>query len=481
MYWGIPPEVNAFRLTRMGVGAGAHAGQIAGFAAASATHVEQATQQAVTAVATSAVFEGSGGVQMLASAMPFSAWLAAAGAHAANAAATIQAGVDAYAVAVAATIPHEVVVANRVREATLEATNILGQNTPAIAEANAEYAEFWGQNAGAMVGYLTVVTGLLGSLSVPLPPMPQASNPGGVLPALAGIGAQAVGLGAQAVSTGLSMGASAGVGGIAAGIATPIALGTGIGLPAAPPPPQPAPGSSGPAPAPGVAPQPIAPPHPGTVGPPQPGAVGPPAPQSAQADLMQAAQPMMGTLTSAPSMLSSAISSPLSQIQQIPSALTGQMGGLMGPLSSLTGGMSGLPGMGSGPPGLSAAGSPWSGLSGANGGFAGGGSAVAASLTKPSAGAGAMGGPVTLPDGWWATQPDAAQPAVAGLRNTASAGGAAMGPGIVGPMGAASASRRGAEHADVAEADKTITVAATAHQVPVLTADGVVYTGGQGG
>ncbi|MGO9103074.1 MAG: PPE domain-containing protein [Mycobacterium sp.] len=466
MYWGIPPEINAFRLTRMGAGPGAHAAQIAGFTTASATHLEQGTQQAVTAVATSASFEGNGGTGMLTSAMSSSTWMAAAGTHAANAAATIAAGVDGYAAAVAATIPHEIVVANRVREATLEATNILGQNTPAIAETNAEYSEFWGQNAGAMMGYLTTVTGLIASLSVPLPILPDATNPAAVLPALAGIASQSAQVGLQALSAGVS----AGMSGASEGVSTPTALGNGLPQPAAPAQPQPTPGSTGSAPQPehGAAP-------------PQPGAALP-AQAGAQGALMESAQPMMGTLTSAPSMLSSALSSPLSQVQAIPSALGGQISGLMAPLSSLAGGMSGGPGLGLGAPGLSAAGSPWSGLSGTNGGFAGGRSAVVASLTKPSAGAG-MGGPVGLPGGWWANEPDAAaiETPVAGLRDTGSAGGAAMGSGMYGPMGAAGASRRGAEHADIAEADKTITVTPTVHRVPVLTADGVVYTGGQGG
>lgn len=457
MYWGIPPEVNAFRLTRMGAGPAAHAAQIAGFATASMTHLEQGTQQAVTAVATSPSFVGNGGTEMLDSAMPSSVWMTAAGTHAATAAATIQAGVDGYAAAVAATVPHEVVVANRVREATLQATNILGQNTPAIVETNAEYSEFWGQNAGAMMGYLTTVAGLMASLSVPLSILPETVNPAAVLPAVTGIAGQSVQLGLQA----LSVGVSAGMTGVGDGVSTTTALGNGLPQPATPTEPEPTQGS------PGSAPQA------------EYGAA-PPAQGGTQGGLMQSAQSMIGTLTSAPSMLSSALSSPLSQAQELPSALSGQMSGLMGPLSSLTGGMSG--GSGLGGLGLSAAGSPWSGLSGANGGFAGGGSAVGASLTKPSAGVG-MGGPVGLPGGWWANLPDeaAVETPLAGLRNNGSAGGAAMESGMYGPMGAASASRRGAEHADIAEADKTITVTPTVHRVPVLTADGVVYTGGPGG
>lgn len=481
MYWGIPPEINAFRLTRMGAGPTAHVAQIAGFTTAATTHLQQGTQQAVTAVATSGVFQGSGGTSMLASALPAAAWMAAAAAHATTAAATIQAGVDAYVAAVSATISHEVVVANRVREAALEATNILGQNTPAIAEANAEYAEYWSQNALAMMTYLGVATGLMGPMATPLPVLPQVSDPVGALPTLttvAGLAGQAVGLGFQVVNAGFS----AGVSGASAGVAAvPAALGAGSGVPAAPAP------TSGPAPpasepAPGVSPQPAVPAQHSLGGVRQPMGAGQAGPAPVQGSLMESAQPMMGMLSQGPQMVSSALSSSVSQLEQIPSALGGQLGGLMGPLTSLAGGMSGgTPGLGAAP-GLSAAGSPWSGLSGANGGFAGGGSAVSASLTKPSAGA-VMGGPVQLPAGWWAQQGDhaASEAPLAGLRSGGAGGPAVMGPGMYGPLGAASGARRGSEYADVGGADKSITVPPTTHRVPVLTAEGVVYTGGQGG
>jgi len=130
---------------------------------------------------------------------------------------------------------------------------------------------------------------------------------------------------------------------------------------------------------------------------------------------------------------------------------------------------------------LSAANAPWSGLSGANGGYAGGGSEVSAALTKPSAGS--LGGPVGLPGGWWANAAasgeDSAGPA-AGLRSGAGAGRSAMAPGMYGPMGAVGRSGRGSQHAEVSEADKMITLGSSAHEAPVLTSEGVVHVG-QGG
>ena len=60
MYWGIPPEVNAFRLTMAGAGPTAHVPQVAAFETAAITHTQQATQMAATAAATAASFVGAG-------------------------------------------------------------------------------------------------------------------------------------------------------------------------------------------------------------------------------------------------------------------------------------------------------------------------------------------------------------------------------------------------------------------------------------
>ena len=51
------------------------------------------------------------------------------------------------------TVPPPVIAANRSLLAALVATNFLGQNTPAIAAPEAQYAEMWAQDAGAMYDY----------------------------------------------------------------------------------------------------------------------------------------------------------------------------------------------------------------------------------------------------------------------------------------------------------------------------------------
>src|SRR6478752_2729328 len=215
MYWGITPEVNAFRLTMAGAGPTAHVPQVTAFETAAITHTQQATQMAATEAATAASFVGAGGQSMMQCAAVQSTWMTTAGAFAQKSAATIGAGINAYGSAVAATIPVPTVVANRVREATLQATNIIGQNTPAIAESNIEYGEFWAQNAGAMMSYLTAITGLVGSLAAPLPVLPGAANPAAA--AAAGAAATGMSLGLQGAGAALSGATQAGTAALSAG------------------------------------------------------------------------------------------------------------------------------------------------------------------------------------------------------------------------------------------------------------------------
>lgn len=50
-------------------------------------------------------------------------------------------------------MPPPVIEANRAQLMALIATNVLGQNAPAIAATEAQYAEMWSQDAMAMYGY----------------------------------------------------------------------------------------------------------------------------------------------------------------------------------------------------------------------------------------------------------------------------------------------------------------------------------------
>jgi PPE-repeat protein len=72
--------------------------------------------------------------------------------------------------ALTATVPTAAIAANRAQLMTLIATNILGQNTPAIFMTEFEYMEMWAQDVGAMLGYhggAAAVAAALPSFSLP--------------------------------------------------------------------------------------------------------------------------------------------------------------------------------------------------------------------------------------------------------------------------------------------------------------------------
>lgn len=148
----LPPEVNSGRMY-----SGAGPGPL--LAAASSWNGLAAELRA-TALSYSSVlsdlteqWQGPTSAAMVAAVTPYVAWLNSSAARAEQTAAQAGSAVAAYEAAFAATVPPPVIAANRARLMTLMATNFLGQNTPAIAAAEAEYGEMWAQDAGAMYGY----------------------------------------------------------------------------------------------------------------------------------------------------------------------------------------------------------------------------------------------------------------------------------------------------------------------------------------
>ncbi|WP_293057615.1 PPE family protein [Mycobacterium sp.] len=90
---------------------------------------------------------------MAAAARSYTTWLDTTAVRARQTAAQARAAAAAYEAAFAATVPPAAVAANRSLLASLVATNIFGQNTPAIAATELDYAEMWEQDAAAMYGY----------------------------------------------------------------------------------------------------------------------------------------------------------------------------------------------------------------------------------------------------------------------------------------------------------------------------------------
>jgi PPE-repeat protein len=85
----------------------------------------------------------------------------------------------AHSTALESMIPAEVVVTNRTTQSALVATNVFGIHSPAIAALEAQYQEFWVQNATARTGYGAVVQMALAALGTPAPFSPDAADPAG--------------------------------------------------------------------------------------------------------------------------------------------------------------------------------------------------------------------------------------------------------------------------------------------------------------
>jgi PPE-repeat protein len=94
-----------------------------------------------------------------------------------------------------------VVAANRAELAWLTATNVLGQNTAAIAAVEAQYARMWAQDSAAMYGYAG--QSATASAVTPFGPPAQNTNPAGTA-SQAGAVAQSAGTSAGSVQSALS-------------------------------------------------------------------------------------------------------------------------------------------------------------------------------------------------------------------------------------------------------------------------------------
>lgn len=176
-FGALPPEVNSARMYT-GPGAGpmmaaasswdALAAQLDSFAAGYSSTLSDLQGQ---------TWSGGAATAMASAAAPYVAWTTTVAAQAEHAANQARAATAAYEAAFAATVPPEVVAANRIQLATLVATNFFGQNTPAIAATEAAYAAMWAQDAIAM--YVYAASSSAASALTPFGQPPRTTNPTG--------------------------------------------------------------------------------------------------------------------------------------------------------------------------------------------------------------------------------------------------------------------------------------------------------------
>jgi PPE-repeat protein len=188
----LPPEINS-GLMYSGAGSAPMLTASSAWAGLSAElHTMSSAYEAVVTALTDGSWLGPAAASMAASSAAQVDWLAGAAVQAEQVAAQAAGAVSAYEAAFLATVPPPQIAANRASLLTLVATNLLGQNTPAILAAEAQYAEMWAQDAAAMYGYAGAAS--TASALAPFVTAAESANP-------AGLGAQASAV-AQAVGSG---------------------------------------------------------------------------------------------------------------------------------------------------------------------------------------------------------------------------------------------------------------------------------------
>ncbi|MEB3069562.1 PPE family protein, SVP subgroup [[Mycobacterium] vasticus] len=196
----LPPEVNSALMY-----AGPGSGPIRAAATAwktMAAELESAANSYRTLITglTDQTWQGPAAVAMTTAAAPYATWMHTTATQAAHAGTQAAAAAAAYETAFAMTVPPAVITANRTQLATLTATNLLGQNTAAIAANEAHYATMWAQDATAMYSY---ATGAAAATQLPTFTPPQTTaNPAG--PAVATAAAATDATAGGAISPGLA-------------------------------------------------------------------------------------------------------------------------------------------------------------------------------------------------------------------------------------------------------------------------------------
>ena len=177
-FGAFPPEINSARMYT-GPGAGSMlAASAAWDGLAAELHSTAAAAGSVVSGLTGESWQGVSSTSMAAAVAPYLTWMSATAGQIEQVANQARAAAAAYEAAFAMTVPPAAVAANRAQLMALIATNILGQNTPAIMATEALYAEMWAQDAAAMYGY--AASSATASTLAPFTAPKSATNPAGL-------------------------------------------------------------------------------------------------------------------------------------------------------------------------------------------------------------------------------------------------------------------------------------------------------------
>lgn len=181
-----PPEVNS-GLMYTGPGSGPLVAAAAAWdGLATDLYAAASSYQGVIANLTSG-WSGPSSMAMAAAAAPYVTWMTATAVQAAQAGTQVKAATAAYETAFTMTVPPVEIAANRELLAALVATNIFGQNTPAIEATEIQYLQMWAQDVAAMSGYAAASSSNAQMSPFSAPPIttntaaaatPAASTPG---------------------------------------------------------------------------------------------------------------------------------------------------------------------------------------------------------------------------------------------------------------------------------------------------------------
>ncbi|BCO35955.1 ribulose-phosphate 3-epimerase [Mycobacterium heckeshornense] len=174
-FGALPPEINSGRMYA-GPGSGPMLAAAAAWDGLAAQLNSTAVSYSSAIANVAAQWQGPSSTMMTQAAAAYAAWMSATGVQAEQTAAQAKAAAAAYQSAFAATVPPPVIAANRAQLTALVATNVFGQNTPAIMATEAQYAEMWAQDAAAMYGY--AAASAAATRLTPFTPPPQTTNAG---------------------------------------------------------------------------------------------------------------------------------------------------------------------------------------------------------------------------------------------------------------------------------------------------------------
>jgi PPE-repeat protein len=176
-FGALTPEINS---ARMYAGPGS-APMLAAASAWDALAAELDSAGSTYSSVVSSLAEGSwlgpASASMAAAAAPYVEWMSTTATEAEQTGYQAKAAAAAYEAAFTMTVPPAEVAANRTQLAALVATNLLGQNTAAIAATEALYGEMWAQDAAAMYGYAG--SSAAAATVTPFSSPPQTTNAGG--------------------------------------------------------------------------------------------------------------------------------------------------------------------------------------------------------------------------------------------------------------------------------------------------------------